>query len=376
MEDSFKVRIDKTFGSLQSSSSSSSIQSTPSSLWCLTDEEIERNKWIQDKVESNKDNDEHLHRLKDPKPYSPIFQGLLAEPSTSGQNMESDIQELEDDDDDDDDDDEDKKKLLTKPDDHSNEEWDIRSSIGMDCTLDNEEEEDAYDKVAVGNEESADRFYMKDVNDYEVETDSNNELPNSFTDVIRDPRANHMAAKLRLKEDDDSARKLGLQISENHHIQKSDQTATELKVNETSGSKVATFLPQFSSRVPDYVRNPSKYTHYTFDSMDGVDEESNRKAYMDLFNSLNGSAAIEIQDDVSINSTTSIIFTPKKKSSDVSMKISKVDGYEDKKVVPISIADDEVCMMDEDEPEMTTNRSSSLQKNGRRYRTKGSTSLE
>ncbi|KAI3717592.1 hypothetical protein L1987_69308 [Smallanthus sonchifolius] len=372
MEDSFKVRIDKAFGSLQSSSSSSSsIQCTPSSLWCLTDEEIERNKWIQDKVESNKDKDEHLHRLKDPKPYSPIFQGLLAEPSTSGQNMESDIQEL-----DEDDDEEDEKQLLTKPDDHSNEEWDIRSSVGMDCTLDKEEEEDAYDRVAVGNEESADQFYMKDVNDYEVETDSNNELPNSFTDVIRDPRANHMAAKLRLKEDDDSARKLGLQISEDNPIQKLDETATELKVNETSGSKVATFLPQISSSVPDYVRNPSKYTHYTFDSMDGVDEESYQKAYMDLFSSLNGSAAMEIQDDVSINSATSIIFTPKKKSSDVSMKISKVDGYEDKKVVPISIADDEVCMMDEDEPAMATNRSSRLQKSGRRYRTKGSTSLE
>ncbi|KAD7478736.1 hypothetical protein R6Q59_005504 [Mikania micrantha] len=381
MEDSFKVRVDRVFGSLQSSSSSSSsIQSNSSSLnslWCLTDEEIERHKWIQDKLDHNKDNDEQIHRLKNPKPYSPFLQSLVAEPSTSDQNMLSDIQEL--DDDEDEDDDENRQPDLSKPVDHSAEEWDIRSSVGMDCTLDNEEEEDAYDKVAEGREESADRFYMKHVNDYEVEIDSNNEIPNSFTDVIRDPRANHRAAKLRLKEDDDSARKLGFQISKNS-IHESSQSATESKehsvMNETAGSKVATFLPQVSSNVPDYLRNPSRYTRYTFDSMDGVDEESNRKAYMEFFNSLKGSAAMEIEDDLSANSARSIIFTPKKKSSDVLMKQSRGDGHEDKKLVSISIADSEDFVMDEDEPKIATHKGSNLQKSGRRYRSKDKTSLE
>ncbi|KAL8229058.1 hypothetical protein R6Q57_013958 [Mikania cordata] len=378
MEDNFKVRVDRVFGSLQSSSSIQSSSSSLNSLWCLTDEEIERHKWIQDKLDHNKDNDEQIHRLKNPKPYSPFLQSLVAEPSTSDQNMLSDIQEL-DEDDDDEDDDENRQPDLSKPVDHSSEEWDIRSSVGMDCTLDNEEEEDAFDKVAEGREESADRFYMKHVNDYEVEIDSNNEIPNSFTDVIRDPRANHRAAKLRLKEDDDSARKLGFQISKNN-IHESSQSATELKehsvMNETAGSKFATFLPQVSSNVPDYLRNPSRYTRYTFDSMDGVDEESNRKAYMEFFNSLKGPAAMEIEDDVSANSARSIIFTPKKKSSDVLMKQSKADGHEDKKLVSISIADSEDFVMDEDEPKIDTHKGSNLQKSGRRYRSKGRSSLE
>ncbi|XP_022020990.1 nonsense-mediated mRNA decay protein 2 isoform X1 [Helianthus annuus] len=371
MEDSFNARVDKTFGSLQASSSSSSQPpSSLNSLWSLTDEEIERNKWLQDKIDPQKDTDELIHRLNNPKPYSPFLQGLVSQPRTSNRDLESDIQEL--DDDEDDDDDENRKSQLSKPEDHSNEEWDIRTSVGMDCTLDNEEEEDAFDKVAVGKEESADRFYMKDVNDYEVDIDPINELPRSFTDVTRDPRANHTAAKLRLKEDDESARKLCLQVSENN-IQESNQIATESKqqivMNEPPGS---------SSSVPDHVRNPSKYTHYTFDSLDNVDEESNRKAYMDFFNLMKkGSAAMEIEDGVSADSLTSVVFTPRKKSGDVSMKKSKVDGHEDKKAVSISIADsDEVCMMDEDELEIATDKSSSLQKSGRRYRTRGSTSVE
>ncbi|KAF5755429.1 putative tumor suppressing sub-chromosomal transferable candidate 4 [Helianthus annuus] len=335
MEDSFNARVDKTFGSLQASSSSSSQPpSSLNSLWSLTDEEIERNKWLQDKIDPQKDTDELIHRLNNPKPYSPFLQGLVSQPRTSNRDLESDIQEL--DDDEDDDDDENRKSQLSKPEDHSNEEWDIRTSVGMDCTLDNEEEEDAFDKVAVGKEESADRFYMKDVNDYEVDIDPINELPRSFTDVTRDPRANHTAAKLRLKEDDESARKLCLQVSENN-IQESNQIATESKqqivMNEPPGS---------SSSVPDH-----------------------------------GSAAMEIEDGVSADSLTSVVFTPRKKSGDVSMKKSKVDGHEDKKAVSISIADsDEVCMMDEDELEIATDKSSSLQKSGRRYRTRGSTSVE
>ncbi|CAH1412799.1 unnamed protein product [Lactuca virosa] len=326
MEDSFKVRVDRAFGSLEASSSSTikSTSSSLSSLWCLTDEEIKRNEWIQDKITVHKDKDEeHIHRLKTPKIYSSFLQGLLAEPSTSHQDLESDIQELEDEED------EEQQPPLSKPDDHSNDDWNIRSSVGMDCTLDNEEEEDGYDKVALGREESTDRFYMRDVNDYEVEMDSNNELPDSITDVVRDPRANHMAAKLRLKEDEESARKLGLQVSENNNIQEST----------TSENQISTPF------VPDY------------GSGGGGDMET---------------------EDVSMESQTSIVFTPrKKKSSDDTMKKSKVDaGY--KKVVPAGIAGEDVedsggvCVMDEDEAEMAMNK----QRGGRRYRTKTSSDVE
>ncbi|KVH65607.1 uncharacterized protein LOC112504012 isoform X2 [Cynara cardunculus var. scolymus] len=314
MEDSFKVRVDRAFGSLESTSSSLS------SLWCLTDQEIERNEWIKDKVTPYKHKDE----VKNPKPYSSFLQ-----PSTSHQDLESDIQELDDD-----------QQPLSS---HSNEEWNIRSSLGMDCTLDNEEEEDGFDKVALGKEE---RFYMRDVNDYEVEIDSNNELPNAFTDVMRDPRANRMAAKLRLKEDDESAKK---------SIQREDEITRQDVV-----------MDQVLPSVPDYERNPWKYTHYTFDSMDDVDEESNKKAYMELFNSLKGWSGTG-RDDVS---PTSIIFTPRKKSSDDgSMNKNKVDMQQQQKkkkeVVRVtSIDEDEVCVMEEDEP-------SNKSKGGRRYRTKG-----
>ncbi|XP_023749284.1 uncharacterized protein LOC111897558 isoform X2 [Lactuca sativa] len=328
MEDSFKVRVDRAFGSLEASSSSTikSTSSSLSSLWCLTDEEIKRNEWIQDKITVHKDkDDEHIHRLKTPKIYSSFLQGLLAEPSTSHQDLESDIQELEDEED------EEQQPPLSKPDDHSNDDWNIRSSVGMDCTLDNEEEEDGYDKVALGREESTDRFYMRDVNDYEVEMDSNNELPDSITDVIRDPRANHMAAKLRLKEDEESARKLGLQVSENNNIQES--TTTENQIS--------------TPFVPDYGSGGGG----------GGDMET---------------------EDVSMESQTSIVFTPrKKKSSDDTMKKSKADaGY--KKVVPAGIAGEDVedsvgvCVMDEDEAEMAMNK----QRGGRRYRTKASSDVE
>ncbi|KAL4568030.1 hypothetical protein LXL04_023630 [Taraxacum kok-saghyz] len=256
MDDSFKARVDRAFGSLEASSSSTvkSATSSLSSLWCLTDEEIERNEWIQDKITIHKDKDEeHIHRLKNPKPYSSFLQGLLAEPSTSG-------------------------PPLSKPDDHSNEDWNIRSCVGMDCTLDNEEEEDGFDKVALA-KEPADRFYMRDVNDYEVEIDSNNELPTSITDV-----------------------------SENNILQ---STTAENQIS--------------APTVPDYVRNPSKYTHYTFDSMDDVDEEANRKAYMEFFNLVKGSGGGGMEtEDVPFDSGTSIIFTPRKKLSDGSMKKSKV----------------------------------------------------
>ncbi|PWA98206.1 hypothetical protein CTI12_AA000200 [Artemisia annua] len=335
MEDSFKVRIDKTFGTLS--------PQQQSSLWSLTDEEIQHNKWIPPKPKPQND-DNHL--LKNPKkPFSPFLQSLIDQPSSSSASadLQADIQELGSDEDDDSDSDDggdkgDKGEMgFVKPDDHNNEEWDIRASVGLDCTLDNEEEEDCFDKVAVGTEESAERFYMKDANDYEVEMDSNIVLPGSLTDVIKDPRANHKAAKLRIKEDYESAKKLG------------------------------------ACDVPDHVLNPSRYTHYTFDSDEEVDEESNRKACMDFLNTLKGSAAMEIQEDVSTDSLKSIVFTPKKKSGDGLMTKGKVDGNEEnmhKKFISVSIEDSEVCMMDEDEP--VINKGSSLQKGARRYRTKAS----
>ncbi|KAM0064533.1 hypothetical protein Hdeb2414_s0003g00104061 [Helianthus debilis subsp. tardiflorus] len=76
-----------------------------------------------------KDTDELIHRLHNPKPYSPFLQGLVSEPHASNRDLESDIQEL--DDNEEEDDDENRKSQLSKPEDHSNEEWDIRTSVEL-----------------------------------------------------------------------------------------------------------------------------------------------------------------------------------------------------------------------------------------------------
>lgn len=56
---------------------------------------------------------------------------------------------------------------------------------------------------------------MKDVNDYETEADEWVELPASFKERENDPRANLIAAKLRLKEDTEAVNKLNsLHVSE------------------------------------------------------------------------------------------------------------------------------------------------------------------
>lgn len=57
--------------------------------------------------------------------------------------------------------------------------------------------------------------YTNDVNDYETEADEWEELPASFKEREKDPRANHIAAKLRLKEDAEAVNKLNsLHVSE------------------------------------------------------------------------------------------------------------------------------------------------------------------
>lgn len=187
-----------------------------------------------------------------------------------------------------------------------------------------QEEEDKYDKVAVGMEKADDRLYMRDITGYWTDINFYNELPNTFKDASRDPRANHMAAKLRLQEDAEAAGKFGsLQVSDTGLLVPNTQNIEEgvnpksiLKRKENQvdpktqkrvrfgpgcnddceedyeGTKdvvmgncstqaeksEASFPPKEFSVVPDYIRNPSKYTHYTFDSSSDSDEESNQKA--------------------------------------------------------------------------------------------------
>lgn len=123
MEDNFKVRVDKVFGSLSSSSTPN-----PSSLWSLTDDEIERNEWNRDNGEAEPDTF-LANRLKN---------------KSDDFRAEKDLLDLDDDKEDDDEDQTQARDSRgssshsLRGDDFNDEEWEIKSNIGADCTLDYE----------------------------------------------------------------------------------------------------------------------------------------------------------------------------------------------------------------------------------------------
>ncbi|KAM1357532.1 hypothetical protein EV1_044291 [Malus domestica] len=427
MEDTFKVRVGKIFGSLAGSLPSPSPSSCPpsslSSLWSLTDEEMERREWNRDKG-SPEPEAEPLPFYSKSKPKSK---------NDFSDDLEEDLLDLDDDLEDKEEDEEEDASASSstqpatkpKPDDYNEEEWEIKSSIGWDCTLDFEDEEDGYDKVAVGKETAGDRLYMRDVNDYGIDIDTQDEVPSSIKDFTRDPRANHLAAKIRLQQDAEAAQKIDSlrgsgngapsaiaaeNISEDAPNPKSilkrkndnqlDSSKTQKRVRfdsncksnedaEGEGAKDVTVETHSNENpaVPDYIRNPSRYTHYTFDSSGDVDEESNKQAYMDFLNLVRKSNSMEPQaEDASVDLSKPVTFIPRKKSSDAVM--IEYDGESERpggdrresaacKVMPLAIAaedNEDVCAMEEDEPDTTTDGRSSIQRTGRQYRTK--TSLE
>lgn len=440
MEESFKVRVDKIFGSLASSSSPATTETTPSSsLWSLTDEEIERREWVRDKTIPESELE-----------LEPVFgnHGKGPEKEMSPVDLRDELEkDLEDlDDDDVEEEDEPRRRQSNKPDDYDEEQWNIKSGIGQDCTLDYEEEEDGYDKLAVGREKAGERLYLRDIADYGVDVDSCNELPVSFEEVVRDPRANHLAAKIRLKEDAEAAERIdSLRVSEkdspegehsqmktSEHVvkpksilkrkdvpldsksEKRVRFEPECKDDCNEGSEVDQDIPMdtssvekaavsneanFSTRdcssaVPDYIRNPSRYTHYTFDSSSDMDEESNKEAFMDFLKLVKRSNSMESQGDDFSNDLPSVTFIPKRKAGDTIMvensTVSKqsqddfdVDvskGFMHRRG-PIAIAargteDSEVCAMEEDVTEPVADGRNSSQRLSRKYRTKARVELD
>lgn len=110
MDESFRVRVDKVFGSLTETSNLSS-------LWCLTDDEIEKREW-------NRDTPSRELVDFDSKPCPPHIDGFFSKsPQTLDfpKQLQSDLEQLGD---------------GQEPDDDN--ELDIRSGIGLDCTLDYE----------------------------------------------------------------------------------------------------------------------------------------------------------------------------------------------------------------------------------------------
>ncbi|KAF8052656.1 hypothetical protein N665_1523s0011 [Sinapis alba] len=374
MEESFRVRIDKVFGSLSSSSAASSLNS----LWCLADDEIDRNERSGEKVV--------------PEP-QPSFAENDPEDLSGGDGDEG------------------TSTVSQKPNDYNDEEWEIKSSIGMDTTLDMEEEEDENDKVAVGEELCV---YTKDVNDYVTEADEWEEFPSSFNEREKDPRASYVAAEVRLKEDADAVNKLNsLHVSEDNmsekekalvvpeeayvgtsddnglkpilkrkesqadsKLQKRVRFSSDVRDDNSTGGEEDSVMVTSShdesivqrdnpSGVPDYVRNPSKYTRYTFDEGE-VDEESNRKAYMEFLNMIR--SRDEPLEDPLVELPRSVAFVPKKKPT-AEGKVRDTDkGYEGRRgaiAIIDAIEDSTVSAMEEDEPETALNV---VRRPGRQYR--------
>ncbi|XP_059294377.1 uncharacterized protein LOC132047362 [Lycium ferocissimum] len=318
MDDSFSVRVEKVFGSLTATSNLSSV-------WSLTDDEIAKREW---------DRDAELLDF-DSKPCPPHIDGFFAKT-------------LDDDD-----------------------ESAIRSAIGLDSALDHEEEEDEFDKVAVDSEKEkqqpSDRFYMRDVSDYGISADIYDELPLTLQDVKRDPRANHEAAKLRLKEDAEAALREGhLGYMPPPHPSKTkghDDAHSPKKLKLKEDSK----LPPDSS-IPDYIRNPAKYTCYTLDVSDDMDEESNRKAYMDFLSLMKKQS--QLDDDSSTNFQKSPTFNPRMKqpAGTIIKHGVEAEQMQVKNTIPLGI----VSAMEEDESSIAADRArpGSFHKSGRRYRTR------
>nr|GMC55628.1 neurofilament medium polypeptide [Ipomoea batatas] len=458
MEDSFRVRVDKAFGSLLASPPSSSnsrgkeTSSLPlSSLWCLTDDEIQRKEWNRDPGD---------HDFNDSMPYPPNLDGFVLAnnnhtdnvantpqtvvpsssqpgPSSSdlNQQLETDLVDIDDLSEDYGDDDEDEepnsksKRQRGSP--NEDDESNIRSSIGQDCTLDYEEEEDEYDKVAVGSEKVSDHcLYMRDATEYGIGVNTYNELPDTLQDFVRDPRADHAAAKLRLKEDaeaagnfdllrlsdapeissfvvleDGSSRKSIIKKREglkdvksqkrvrfNNNSTEGNLIATKdncpIKEEKASGSGEGLNMIQDTS-VPDYIRNPSNYTHYTFDTATDMDDDSNRKAYLNFLSLVRKpgitTTTVQHQDDLVNNPPKSVIFNLKKASLDVHTdKVgNKYPNVHVEKYSRVGIAlsddapeDEVVSAMEEDDHGIAVDTMNITLKSSRQYRVRTKTDFD
>ncbi|KAL7149717.1 hypothetical protein ABFS83_05G059700 [Erythranthe nasuta] len=422
MEDSFRVRVDKTFGTLGGNTASSAGVSP--SLWSLTDEEIERREWILNNKEEAEGGESG--------PSDRLIQ-LDADLINDLSDCEEDEQEAEAEEEEEEEEEEEDDAIapnsVASAETAVDEYLDVRSNIGRDCTLDYEEEEDQYDKVAVGKEQTGDRLYMRDVKsaDYGIYENDYEELPNTLQTVYKDPRANHSAAKIRLKEDAETAGNFDtLQLTDNSEAMNVVKPDEDIKRGETTdggdnpkpilkkrenlidskSQKRVRFIvdptssveaggsdlevpkqapdlsplpsaPDYVPSVPDYLLNPSKYTRYTFDPSDDMDDRSNQTAFMELFFNRSSKAADTgpSMDETSAEIPKSIVFTPRRKQRDDSMEhdLGEGDNNNLKKnkglSVVIAAAEDigegEVSAMEEDE---RCEGSSGSQKAGRKYR--------
>ena len=276
----------------------------------------------------------------------------------------------------------------------------------------------------MGKEEALGSLYQRDITDYESDMKSYSELPKTFKDVNKDPRANRRAAEIRLREDAGGAdcvdnmrafttlhpalnaqngiskESVGLNSilkSKGDHVDtkskkrvRFDSSCKDDCEKNSEGSNALASetslvldkpasIPKDSPNVPDYVRNPSKYKHYTFDPSADFDDSSNNRAYADFLKLVKQRDQMESQDCLPFELPKSVTFTPKKKPSGNTVGANRNESEKNhNKRLPIAMAaEDElidgICAMEEDEhEEAADNRTKGSQISGRRYRTKGS----
>ncbi|KAJ6846168.1 RNA-binding protein 25-like [Iris pallida] len=421
-EESFEFRVKRLFGSKLFETVPSN--SFPTSSWSVAGGEVERREWNRERGGAADDREDA--------PTSAAFyedDGCLARRSRrkkSAADRKREFEGAEEEDDDAEEEEEEERGV--------DEEKEIRDSVGLDPTLDNEDEEDEYDKAALCREDAGERMYMRDVKDHGPYLNLHAIIPDCLEEpsveahpLCKDPRADHFAASVRLKEDKSVAENCpvpahdrdrpssgsSMKITENGVTLKpilkrkeggddpkpkkrvrfdqecKDHDEEELQdfpmvpqcVETSEVPKIQTTPREESAGVPDYIRNPTKYTHYTFDSESVNDDETNKQAFADFLNLVKRAKPGQSQPEFPVELPKSLTFTPRKKSVDV-VPMDESPGNEKGKgqlsscsvVIAAGVdRDDYVCEMDEDDAETPVVEMNVSSRRARQYRSKTTT---
>lgn len=221
-------------------------------------------------------------------------------------------------------------------------------------------------------QQPSDRLYTREVSDYGISADTDHELPLTLHDIRRDPRANHEAAKLRLKEDAEAA------LREGHLGSKPPTAYKTLGQDDAHSPKKLKLKEDYrlvpNSSIPDYVRNPSKYTCYTLDVSDDMNEESNRKAYMDFLSIIKKGSQLDNDSSTNFEKSPTFNLKMKQPAGTFTKQGVKSEQMQVKKIVPLSIVsmESDNAAMEEDESSIAADRArhGSLHKPGKCYRTR------
>ncbi|XP_072950601.1 uncharacterized protein [Typha angustifolia] len=356
-EESFEVRVKRLFGSHLFAAVPES--SFPVSSWSVANGEVERREWNRQR-EGGDERDETPCSAAFDDPRSCFSKKSRKDGDRKKEEFEGDLDDLDDLDEEEEEEEEEGGADGDGEGGENREEREILSSVGLDPTLDREEEEDDYDREAVGREDTGDRMYMREITNHGRYMNIHNVVPDLFDDTFdevhefhRDPRADHSAAGARLREDNISDEKgthspfLTDQVAVDSRVKMAeddnnlkpilkrkegqDDSKPKKRVRFDSGCKddqiehhqpmdgaaekeERSSLPLESPGVPDYVRNPSKYTCYTLDWSDNNDDESNTKAFQDFRNLVKRSDTDQIVSEFEL--PKSVTFTPRKKLVD------------------------------------------------------------